>query len=144
MLSANDKINMSLDDIIKIEKRQKKASTSKKQNGPNAKHKAVKKGLAQKNAFKKGPNKPQKFKKGRFQGNKKRFTQKNQKAKKDPTYLDELVEAAPVPKTMGRGHRLLERLLAGGVGRQKALYEFAPVQRHLRILQWRQLELIAG
>ncbi|KAK0403093.1 hypothetical protein QR680_016714 [Steinernema hermaphroditum] len=57
MLSANDKINMSLDDIIKMEKREKKAKkgpTSKKQNGPNTKSKAVKKGRVQKNAFKKG------------------------------------------------------------------------------------------
>ncbi|KAK0403066.1 hypothetical protein QR680_016696 [Steinernema hermaphroditum] len=95
MLSVNDKINMSLDDIIKMEKREKKAKkapTSKIQNGPNTKSKAVKKGRVQKNVFKKGPNKSQSSKKGpnksqpskkgRFQGNNKRFAQKNQKVKK--------------------------------------------------------------
>ncbi|KAK0413128.1 hypothetical protein QR680_006616 [Steinernema hermaphroditum] len=53
MLSANDKINMSLDDIIKMEKREKKAFTPKKRSDSNNK-KAVKKDIVQKKAFKKG------------------------------------------------------------------------------------------
>ncbi|KAK0413129.1 hypothetical protein QR680_006616 [Steinernema hermaphroditum] len=81
MLSANDKINMSLDDIIKMEKREKKAFTPKKRSDSNNK-KAVKKDIVQKKAFKKGRSKFQSAKKGPFQGNKKRFVQKNQKFKK--------------------------------------------------------------